>query len=80
MIFRPLKYKKYAEKSCQNLTEFQDNFRKKYDTDNYENWFYNQSSETLRLYSENKEIYFKYITGIRRNPKQFNRLHNQISI
>ena len=61
LIFRPLKYKKYAEKSCQNLTEFKDNFRKKYDTDNYENWFYNQSSETLKLYSENKEIYFKYI-------------------
>ena len=60
-MFRPLKYKKYAEKSCQKLNEFQNNFRKKYDTDNYENWFYNQSSETLRLYSENKEIYFKYI-------------------
>ncbi|MCD8403837.1 DUF6882 domain-containing protein [Tenacibaculum finnmarkense] len=61
MIFRPLKYKKYAEKSCQELNEFQNGFRKKYDTDNYENWFYNQSSEILRLYSENKEIYFKYI-------------------
>lgn len=61
LIFRPKKYEKYANKTCQKLTEFQDDFRKKYDTENYENWSYNQSNEILRLYSENKEIYFKYI-------------------
>lgn len=61
MIFRPLKYEKYADKICQKLTEFQNEFRTEFDIDNYENWFYNQSSETLRLYSDDKEIYFKYI-------------------
>ena len=61
LIFRPHKYEKYADKICQKLTRFQSNFRKNYDTDNYEKWFYNQSSETLRLYSDDKEIYFKYI-------------------
>ena len=35
LLFRPLKYKKYADKSCQKLNEFQNDFRKKYDTDNY---------------------------------------------
>ncbi len=61
MIFRPLKYKKYTDKLCEKLTEYQNDFRIKYDIDKYENWFYNQSTETLRLYSDNKEIYFKYI-------------------
>lgn len=61
LIFRSLKYEKYANKICQKLTEFQDNFRKEYDIDNYANWFYNQSSEILRLYSNDKEVYFKYI-------------------
>lgn len=61
MIFKPLTYKKYANRLCQKLTEFQDNFKKQYDLDSYANWFYNQSSETLRLYSDNQELYFKYI-------------------
>lgn len=61
MIFKPLKYEKYAERICQKLTEFQNGFRKEYGINNYANWFYNQSSEILRLYSEDKEIYFKYI-------------------
>ncbi len=61
MIFGTLKYEKYADKNCQKLTEFQNEFRAEYNLDNYANWFYNQSSETLRLYSDDKEIYFKYI-------------------
>ena len=61
MIFGTLKYEKYADKICQKLAEFQNEFRAEYDLDNYVNWFYNQSSETLRLYSDDKEIYFKYI-------------------
>ncbi|AUC79958.1 hypothetical protein CW736_11550 [Nonlabens sp. MB-3u-79] len=61
MIFRPLKYEKYAQKAVDKLQESQPEFRTKFDTDNYDNWFYNQSSETLRLYSNDKEIYFKYI-------------------
>ncbi|WP_246175092.1 DUF6882 domain-containing protein [Tenacibaculum aiptasiae] len=61
LIFRTLKYEKYANKICQKLTEFQNEFKAEYDLDNYANWFYNQASETLKLYSDNKEIYFKYI-------------------
>lgn len=61
LTFRPLKYEKYADKICQKLTEFQNSFRNEYDIDNYANWFYNQSSEILRLHSDDKEVYFKYI-------------------
>ena len=61
MIFRPLKYEKYAQKAVDKLQKSQPLFRTKFDTDNYANWFYNQSNETLRLYSNDKEIYFKYI-------------------
>lgn len=61
MIFKPLKYEKFANKICQKLTEFQNGFRREYDIDNYANWFYIQSIETLRLFSEDNEIYFKYI-------------------
>jgi len=56
-----LKYEKYAQKAVDKLQESQPKFRGKFDIDNFANWFYNQSSETLRLYSEDKEIYFKYI-------------------
>jgi hypothetical protein len=55
------KFEKYANKAYQKLSKSQDNFRAEYHIDNYENWFYNQSCETLRLYSKDKEIYFKYI-------------------
>ncbi|MGJ8716650.1 MAG: DUF6882 domain-containing protein [Maribacter stanieri] len=56
-----MKYKKFAQKAVDKLQESQSEFRAKYDTDNYASWFYNQSSETLRLYSDDKEIYFRYI-------------------
>ena len=49
------------KKQLTNFKRANPKFREKFDTDNYANWFYNQSSETLRLYSKNKEIYFKYI-------------------
>jgi len=61
LIFRPLKYEKYAQKAVDKLSAIQHDFREKFDTDNYASWFYNQSSETLRLYSDDKEIYFRYI-------------------
>ena len=61
MILRKLKYEEYADKACQQLAVLQDEFRTKYDIENYANWFYDQSSESLRLYSDEKEIYFKYI-------------------
>lgn len=56
-----MKYDKYANETCEKLTEFQNDFRTQYDIDNYARWFYNQSSETLRLYSDDSVIYFKYI-------------------
>lgn len=61
MIFGPLKYEKYAQKAVDKLRVCQPEFRAKFDTDNYASWFYNQSSETLRLHSDDKEIYFRYI-------------------
>ncbi|MEH6538441.1 MAG: DUF6882 domain-containing protein, partial [Psychroserpens sp.] len=56
-----MKYEKYAQKAVDKLQKSQPLFRIKFDTDNYDNWFYNQSNETLRLYSNDKEVYFKYI-------------------
>jgi hypothetical protein len=61
LIFKPLKYEKYAQKAVDKLQENQHSFREKFDTDNYANWFYNQSSEILRLYNDDKDIYFRYI-------------------
>ncbi len=60
-MFRRLKYTGYADKVCKELTVHQKEFRNKYEIDSYTNWFYNQSSETLRLYSDDREVYFKYI-------------------
>lgn len=61
MIFKTIKYEKYAERAYRKLSSAQKSLRKNYDTDNYANWFYTQSMETLRLYSGQKEIFFKYI-------------------
>lgn len=60
-MLKPLTFEEYANKTCQELTKFQDKFRNEYHLDDYTNWFYNQSSEILRLYSDTKEVYFKYI-------------------
>lgn len=54
-------YKEFANDNCQKLTEIQNNFRAKYSIDNYANWYYTQASEILRLYNDDKEIFFKYI-------------------
>ena len=61
MIFKPLKYDKYASEACKELQNYQEEFKDKYNIDNYAKWFYNQSSEILKLYSDSKEAYFKYI-------------------
>jgi len=60
-LFTPQKYEKYADKSCKELQVIQDSFKEQYDIDGYKNWYYTQASEILRLYSEGKEVYFKYI-------------------
>lgn len=61
MLFGPMKYEKYASKLCKQLMKYQDEFRDRYKIDDYGSWYYEQANETLRLYSEDKEIYFKYI-------------------
>lgn len=54
-------YQKFANDNCQRLTEIQNNFKAQYSIDDYENWHYTQASEILRLHSDDKEIFFKYI-------------------
>ena len=54
-------YEEFANDNCHRLTEIQDRFRADYDINSYESWYYTQASEILRLYSDNKEIFFKYI-------------------
>jgi hypothetical protein len=57
MIFKRLKYDEYAHKAIHNIEEKQNDFKTKYDIDNYASWFFEQESETLRLYSDDKEVY-----------------------
>jgi len=58
---KPTSYQEFANDNCQRLSEVQDEFKAKYSIDDYANWHYTQASEILRLYSEDKEIFFKYI-------------------
>lgn len=58
---KPEKYQEFADRNCQRLIETQDKFRDKYSINDYSNWYYTQASEILRLYSNDKEIYFRYI-------------------
>ena len=61
MFFKPQPYKKYAAKMCKALTNDQEKFRQHYQLDSYDNWFYNPSSQVLRLYSGDQELFFQYI-------------------
>ncbi len=61
MIFKSEKYDRYATKVCKELQRNQILFRERFEIDTYENWFYNQASEILRLSNFDKEIYFRYI-------------------
>ncbi len=54
-------YIEYIENVMDKLEIIQDGFLKTYKTGEYDNWYYNQSTELLRLYSDDKEIFFKYI-------------------
>lgn len=58
---KPTSYQEFANDNCHRLTDIQDNFKAIYSIDDYENWYYTQASEILRLYSDDKEIFFKYI-------------------
>lgn len=54
-------YAEFSEKAVEDFKLIQDSFRGQFKIDDYSNWFYNQSTELLRLYTENEEIFFKYI-------------------
>ncbi|MFD2247013.1 DUF6882 domain-containing protein [Pontibacter ruber] len=54
-------YSDLAYEALENLKTLQESFRKDYHIDDYSHWFYNQSTELLRLYNASEEAYFKYI-------------------
>ncbi|MCT2561819.1 DUF6882 domain-containing protein [Chryseobacterium herbae] len=57
-----MSYNEFSQEKLDKLIQIQDLFKKKFDIDAYENWFYDSESELLRLYnSDEDEIYFKYI-------------------
>jgi hypothetical protein len=54
-------YSDIAKEAIADFKNLQESFRKDFSIDHYSNWFYNQSTELLRLYNESEEAYFKYI-------------------
>ena len=55
-------YIKYASQEYDKMSKAQEIFIKKYEVNLYENWFYDQESELIRLHNmDGSEIYFKYI-------------------
>lgn len=55
-------YDEFSQKEYEKLCDFQEEFISKYDLNSYSNWFYDQESELLRLYNDDKdEIFFKYV-------------------
>jgi hypothetical protein len=56
-----MQYSDFADELVAEFTTIQNKFKKKYQIDTYENWFYDQATELLTLSSEDKEINFKYI-------------------
>lgn len=57
-----MSYKEFSQERLDNLIKIQDVFKKQFDIDSYENWFYDSEFELLRLYnSDEDEIYFRYI-------------------
>lgn len=55
-------YVEFAKIELEALSKSQDDFIKKYNTDSYAKWFYDQECELLRLYNEDgDEVFFKYI-------------------
>ena len=57
----PVTYREFADDNYQRLMEAQEKFKAEFSLDSYDNWYYTQASEVLRLYSDHKEIFFKYI-------------------
>lgn len=55
-------YKEFSKEKFDKLIQIQDSFKKQYDIDSYENWFYDSELGLLRLYNDDgSEIYFNYI-------------------
>ncbi|MGV3586010.1 MAG: DUF6882 domain-containing protein [Adhaeribacter sp.] len=54
-------YSDLAKESLNNLKILQESFKKDFNIDEYSHWFYNQSTELLKLNNESEEAYFKYI-------------------
>lgn len=57
-----MKYSYFASDALDKLKEIQNMFMKTYSPERYSKWFYNQSTELLRLYNDDEDqVYFKHI-------------------
>lgn len=54
-------YTDYSEKCVEDLKALQEELKKKYDLDKYENWFYDQATGLLTFSTVEKELNFKYL-------------------
>lgn len=56
-----MEYSEFSEKAMEELKLIQESFIERFKIDRYSNWFYNQSTELIRLYNDIEEVFFKYI-------------------
>lgn len=54
-------YSDFAESCVNELQVLQNKFQKRFDIDDYENWFYNQASGLLTFSTDESQVNFKYI-------------------
>ena len=54
-------YSDFAKSCVDGLQVLQDTFKKNFDLDSYDNWFYNQSTALLTFSTGDREINFKYL-------------------
>ena len=69
------KYSDFARLCVDELNVLQDKYRKDFDIDAYENWFYNQSTALLTFWTTGgKEVNFKYLEvgKLSKQPKHGN--------
>lgn len=55
-------YEDFTEKCVEDLKIIQDKFSEDFHFEQYDEWFYNQSTGLLTLSTENEEINFKYVS------------------
>lgn len=53
-------YNSFMDQCLEELQELQEDFKKTYDIDFYENWFYDQHTELLTFSTGEKELNFRY--------------------